>query len=95
LLEENMPHVIIVYDLHGATSTEYSKLDTELKNRKYTKISEDTTWEGIYKDDVTPEGAIRTTKNEFAAAAQAAGVSKYDLKIYCATKMLTDSLSKA
>jgi len=67
---ENMPHVIIVYDLHGAASTAYSKLDTELRNQKYTKISEDTTWEGIYKDDVTPEGAVRTTKNEFAAAAQ-------------------------
>ena len=76
------PHVILVYDLHGATPAVYARLDLELAQLQYTKVVENTTWEGRYRAGVSLDDAITTTKSEFAACASRAGAARYHLRVY-------------
>jgi hypothetical protein len=76
------PHVILIYDLHGASPSVYTKLDAELRSLQYTKIVEDTTWEGRYQTTVTLDAAVAQTKIEFEASARKVGATSYNLRVY-------------
>jgi hypothetical protein len=88
------PHVILVYDLHGAPPSVYAKLDAELRKLQYSKVDEDTTWEARYQSGVDFDAALANTKAEFAACAGRAGAARYDLRVYGSPvpmKVVTDS----
>jgi hypothetical protein len=87
-----MSQVILTYDLHGAKSEVYKKVDAELVSKDYRKAFTDTTWEETFNDTVTPDGALRTTLTEFAECAASAGAAKYSLKVYAAPKEATASV---
>lgn len=85
--------VVFTYDLHGATSDVYKKLDELLAKKNYKKVLTDTTWEGDYSGTTTTvDGAVSGTKTAFAAAATEAGVKKYTLRIYAADPMKVTSV---
>lgn len=88
------PHVVLVYDLHGAAPSVYAKLDAELAELQYTKVDEDTTWQARYQEGVDLDSALANTKQEFAACARRAGARSYDLRVWgapVAMKVVTDS----
>jgi len=88
------PHVVLVYDLHGAPPVVYARLDIELTKLQYTKVYQDTTWEAVYQAGVDQDAALATTKHEFADCARRAGATRYDLRVYGAAarmKIVTDS----
>jgi len=88
------PHVILVYDLHGAPPSVYRKLDAELAKLQYSKVDEDTTWEARYEEGVGLDAALENTRREFAECARRAGVTSYDLRVYgspAGMKIVTDS----
>jgi len=89
-----MSTVVLTYDLHGASSAVYKKLDAELNTKGYRKALQDTVWEADYEITVSLSGALTTTKNEFSQSAAAAGATKYDLKIWGSESMGIATASK-
>jgi len=79
---ESRPHVILVFDLHGATPAVYARLSEDLRRLQYSKVAEDTTWEAHYQQGVDLDVALSNTKTEFATCARKAGAARYDLRIY-------------
>lgn len=70
--------VMLSVDLNGVTSTMRTKFYEELANKQWTKLKLTTTWTARFKEGVTKDSALSTTKFDVKAAALAAGVKDYE-----------------
>ena len=74
---------LLTLDLNRETSSEArNKFYAELEKLQWMKINQLTTlWYATWKDDVSDQGIIDTTKGDVEKAANAAGVTKYDAAV--------------
>jgi len=89
-----MPQVVLTYDLHGAASAVYQRLNDNLRAKQYKKALENTTWEATWNPQVSVDSALSGTKSEFDACAVAAGARSYDLKVWASADPLKTTIAK-
>ena len=89
-----MPQVVLTYDLHGASSVVYQRLNENLAAKQYKKALENTTWEATWNPQVSVDSALSSTKAEFDACATSAGAWKYDLKVWASADPLKTTVGK-
>lgn len=68
--------VTVTFDLHGAASSKYEELYTELRKSGWAKKNDkaSSVIECTFKDGATYQGILDTTRKDFADAAKAASV---------------------
>lgn len=72
-------YVMLTVDLnHRVSEDARNKFNESLKEQQWTKLKLTTTWQAKFKEGVTVEGAISTTKADLKRAAAAAGISNYE-----------------
>ena len=85
---------VLSLDLNSATAEQRKIVYAYLEKKSWSKTRPTTTfWTASWKDDVSDEAILRTTKEEVAAAAKEARLSAYDATTSIGTKPVSWSAS--